>query len=200
MSNLTNEKISFKWTILEVLKGKTFPVLVAIYVCQMLLNNLCISWFESQMIFFNSIGLSIVSLICYVPAILIAILVVWIYQNNKNVTKMKVFGISIEELEHREKRFKWHGLFGLVIGYILWGLVSSIMMPVAQEMMALGNSTGWTIFFALILGIPVLIIVTFNPINKKMVEKTGTNVELIEEYKQGLYEELITEDCINETD
>lgn len=195
-----NGKVSFKWSISEVIKGKTFPILVATYVSHILLENLCIKWFESQMIFFNSIGLSIVSLVCYLPAILVGILVVWLYQNSKDVSKMMVVGVSTEELERREKQFKWHGLFGLVIGYILWGLVTSIVMPIAREMMNAGNSMGWIIFFVLIIGVPVLIIATYNPINKKMVKKTRTNAELIEEYKAGLYDQLIPEDCANTTD
>ncbi|MBQ3559359.1 MAG: hypothetical protein IJA07_07615 [Agathobacter sp.] len=193
MSNLQNEKISFKWTIVETIKGKTFPILIAMYVSQMVLNRICIAWFESKEVFFNSIGLSLVSLVCYLPAILIAIFVVWIYQNNKDVSKMMVVGVPIEELERREKKFKWHGLFGLVIGYLLWGLVLTVVTPIATQIHG-------SMLLLIVIGIPVLIIITYNPINKKMVAKTKTNQELIEEFKVGWYEKLLPSDCVNEAD
>lgn len=200
MNDLQNGRTTFKWTIVEVLKGKTFPILVAIYICHIIFRQLSVYWLESQMIFLNSLGLSTVSLICYLPAILVGILFVWFYQNNKDINKMMVVGVSLEELERREKQFKWHGLFGLVIGYVLWGLSSSTVMPIAREMMSTGNSMGFILFFVLTIGIPIVIIVTYKPINNAMVEKTATNVELIAEYKAGLYDQLIPEDCINKTD
>lgn len=193
MSNTQNEKRSFKWSIADAIKGKTFPILIATYVSQMILNRLCVTWFESKEVFFNSIGLSLVSLICYLPAILIAILVVWFYQNNKDVNKMMVIGVSMDELERREKKFKWHGLFGLVIGYVLWGFLLTVVEPFVSEKTL-------SLLLLIMFGIPVLIIVTYNPINKKMVEITGTNRELIEEYKAGWYNQSLPEDCVNEKD
>jgi len=193
MSDLKKERVTFKWSIIETIKGKTFPILVTSYICHTWMNKFCVAWFESKEVFFNSIGLSLVALFCYLPAIVAAILLVWIYQNNKNVNKMMVVGVSLEELERREKRFKWHGLFGLVIGYILWGLVIAIFTPMVSEL-------NFLTMLAIVVGIPVLVIVTYNPINKKMVEKTGTNRELIAEYKSGLYNQLLPEDCMSETD
>lgn len=197
MNNFTNEKISFKWTILEVLKGKTFPVLAAIYVSYFTLNLLFTFWLNGQSGF---VEITFLPLIFGVLSILIGILMVWLYQNNKNVSKMMVVGVSTDELERREKKFKWHGLFGILIGYVLWILALAIGNPIAQNLIENGNSIGWLLFFAVTLGVPILIIVTYNPINKKMVEKTGTNVELVEEFKAGLYNQLLPEDCASKTD
>lgn len=180
---MSEEKKTIKWSVLEVLKGKTFPVLVLVYVVRLLLQKICLISLENQMIYLNDTGISIVSTICYLPALVIGVLVVWLYQNQKDISKMMIADIPLEELERREKKFKWHGLYSILIGFTLWGY----MIPI-------GFSMGGFAGFVCMIGTPLLVIVLSKPINKTLLEKTETNKELIEEFSNGVYNACIPED------
>jgi len=184
MNNTNNqkEKTTLKWNLLEVLKGKTFSVLLSIFAAHFLLTTLT-----------GMIGIQFIPVIYYVSSVIFGVLAAWIYQNRKNVNKMMVVGISLEELERREKKFKWHSLFGILIGYVLW--ISAIILMTQIEIHI-------NIFVRLfiMIGFPVLFIIIYKPLNKMLVKITHTNEKLIQEFQQGWYNHILPEDCSSQAD
>lgn len=179
MSNVNNQKVTLKWNLWEVIKGKTASVLITIFVISTLLVSVT-----------DMIGIRFISIVYTVPSVILGVLTVWIYQNHKNVNKMMVAGVSLEELERREKRFKWHSMFGILIGYVAWLYGISTM----------DMSRGIFMPLFIMIGFPIVFILVYKPINKLLVKVTHTNEGLIEDFTAGLYNKLLPEDCSSQAD
>lgn len=100
-----------------------------------------------------------------------------------------------QALFEKQSRFFWSKLYGLAFGYLVWaGLVLSADSITRQ----LGSGFFASLF---VLIVPLLLAnLIARVLNKVMIRKTGTNKELVAEFKAGLHNHEIPEKCRNAED
>lgn len=200
-----NDKMKVRWTIKEVLIGKTFQVIVLTIIISIALIKLA----NAALTFYGNIGntslmrydydFGLYSLVLVLPAILFSAIILKVIINlqGKNVNY-----VSEEEAlsaHKKEVRFKWHRAYSIVFGYLVMILMFKGFFAFVDKRR---DYTTKSICFHLVLGILCFIIpvVVSNVLNKLMIKITSTNRELIEEMKLGAHNDQIKDKFLNEKD
>ena len=120
-----NDKIKVRWTIKEVLIGKTFQIIVLTILISIALIKLA----NAALTFYGNIGntslmrydydFGIYSLVLVLPAILFSAIILKVIIN---LQSGNVNYVSEEEALYahkKEVRFKWHRAYSIVFGYLV---------------------------------------------------------------------------------
>lgn len=100
-----------------------------------------------------------------------------------------------EKLFEQQSHFFWSKLYSLVIGYFAW----YAMILLAERMG--GSYSGGFLETLVLLIVPLLLAnLLARALNKIMIRLTGTNKELIEGFKAGLYNDQVPAKCRNAED
>lgn len=177
-----------KWTMKNVLTGKTRPVIILTIILTIVINKLFNQIMSREVAVENGLyssyniefSLGIYGVVFAIPAVFISILIMKFFMN-------KIKRNSDYSFEEAVK-FKWYSIYGTVSGFIILYLLINSVGTYADQIQVsnLWEAIKW---FLVALIIPVVIaVLSAKLINKVMLRITNTNRNLIADIQSGRYD------------
>lgn len=176
-----------KWTMKNILTGKTRPVIILTIILTIVFNKLFNQLMTREVIvegglyssYTNHFSIGIYGAVFAIPAGFISILIVKFFMNIK-----KGKPDSFDD----ERKFKWYSIYGTVCGFVILFLLANLNSTLADQMEISNVWDGFKWAFAVII-IPVVIaVISAKLLNKVMIRITNTNGKLIEAIQSGRYD------------
>lgn len=182
------------WSMLEIIKGKTFLFLVLTIILTFLFKNIAndsLNYFlnkNNDSFYSPQYSFGLYSYILALPASLLSILIIktWLKLRNffQKPSNNKAIYKEYEQKIHQEKKFKWYSLYGIAIGFFV---VLPILLKITNDPLEkyINNDFAYMTANATILFTSVL---SSFIINKIMIHITNTNEDLLSEISLGKYD------------
>ena len=191
-----------KWTSKEIIKGKTLPFIVMTvfftYIINVLANRSLTYLLNigSTSTWTHIYGFGVLGIIFAIPAAFISIFIIKIGLKIKGTSRPKsndpLHEYKAEREENQEKQFKWHNIYGIVLGYFFLGFIFNLSKKLTQYI----HTTGLqdrpilesNISLLITIACIVITVKVVKTLNKIMIEKTNTNKEVMYDVMEGIYD------------
>lgn len=193
-----------EWTFKEILKGKTFTVIVLTLFFTYFINSgasKLVTYYmniDNTAVWDWNFNFGFLAVIFIPPALFISLMLIKTVLRITGIIKPNSYDPSLAYKTEREashgKQFKWYNTYGIIVGYMFLTTILKVSdntwANIVSSSNKLENSPILSTFIQLFIMIMCFVIAfkVVKQLNKLMIGKTQTNKGLLEDISNGFYD------------